>query len=69
MNLKTYLAANNLTLTEFARSLDVQAAHLSRAVRGLNPLGRRLAADIFKATQGMVDIPGRKPKEALTEKK
>lgn len=68
MNFKVYLAEREMTVTQFARLLEVQPGHLSRALRGKNPMGKRLAADIQRLTQGMVDIPVKKPKGSLTEK-
>jgi hypothetical protein len=45
-----------MTLIQFSQLIDVNRAHLSRIVHGRTFPSRRLARDIWRATNGIVNL-------------
>lgn len=56
MDLREYLFRKRLTVTEFSKELEYSRTHLSEIVNGKRKVGKRLAKDIEKATNGEVTI-------------
>lgn len=54
MKLREYLKLNNLTISAFADQIEYSRPHLSRVLTGKLKLGKKLARDIEKATNGQV---------------
>ncbi len=56
LNLKAYLANVGMTMTEFCNKIDCNRAYLSTVSSGKVIPGRRLAKDIYDATNGVVKL-------------
>lgn len=54
MNLKGYIYSCNMTINEFAAKINCNRAYFSRLINGHVKPGKRLAADIERATNGDV---------------
>jgi predicted XRE-type DNA-binding protein len=54
MELDDWLHANKMTVTDFAKYLDISRNHLNSIVNKHIKPGKRLARDIILATQGQV---------------
>ena len=63
LNLKAYLANVGMTMTEFCKKINCQRTYLSTICSGKAYAGRRLAKDIFEATNGMIRLATRPRKE------
>ena len=55
--LKGYLAETNLTAKEFSEKVECAPEYISRILRGKTFPGKKLARDIFKETNGIVNLP------------
>ena len=55
MNLKTYLASIDMTLTKFAQLVKAHPKYLGEISRGKKVPSKKLADAIFKATGGAVE--------------
>jgi hypothetical protein len=64
-NLKSYIANVGMTITEFSKILDCHPRYLARISTGELTPGKRLARDLFNATNGVINLPTkpRKSKE------
>lgn len=56
MQLREYLFFERITVSAFARLLDVSTNHLSGVVNGRYPISRKLAKKIYRLTGGRVDF-------------
>ena len=56
MKLKIWIISHNMTMTEFAKKIDVSRTYLSDVTRGTRKPSRRLAKDIEQATNGEVTV-------------
>lgn len=56
VSLKVYLATVGMTMTEFAKIVECRMSYISRISTGGCYPSKRLARDIFKATNGAVNI-------------
>ncbi len=54
MKLRDYLNSQNLSISELARQLDYERAHISRVVNGSQRPSPKLARAIEKMTNGKV---------------
>lgn len=61
-NLRAYLANIEMSFEDFAKKLDVSSQYISRLASGKVTPSRRLSRDIKIATDGVIDLPARKPK-------
>lgn len=68
LNLKAYLANVGMTMTDFCHKIDCDRAYLSCISSGKIMPGRRLAKEIFTATNGVINLPV-KPKKQHEDKK
>lgn len=63
MNLRVYLARENMTQVDFAKSIDFHIKYLRDVIAGRKNPGKRLIKAIFDATNGEVtekDLRGKK---------
>jgi len=56
-NLKSYLANIGMTHRAFCEKIDCNEAYLSSIINGGVKAGRRLAKDVFEATDGLIVLP------------
>lgn len=56
INLKAYLANVGMTMTQFCNLLDCNRSYMSSISSGKTIPGRRLARDIFNATNGVIQL-------------
>ncbi len=54
--IKAYLAENGITMKEFAEKLECNRSYLSRIANGAIAPSPRLARDINRLTDGIIDI-------------
>ncbi len=55
--LKGYLAETHLTAKDFSEKVECAPEYISRILRGKAFPGKKLARDIYKATDGIVNLP------------
>jgi len=56
LNLKAYLANVGMTMTQFCEKIDCDRCYLSLVSSGKKMPGRRLAQDIYEATNGVINL-------------
>jgi len=61
-NLRAYLAQKGMTMKKFAQCIGCSSTYLSHIAAGRRTVGKRLARDIYYATEGIVDLPTAMPK-------
>jgi hypothetical protein len=54
MNLRVYLAINNMSVKDFSEIIDVNKSYLSGIIRGRMIPSKKLSRQVFKQTQGEV---------------
>ena len=54
--IKAYLAEHGMTMKEFAEKLEVNRSYLSRIASGSIAPSSRLARDINRLTNGVIDL-------------
>lgn len=69
LNLKAYLANTGMTLADFSVKLDCDRTYLSSVSSGKRLPGRKLARDIYAATNGVINLPVKPKKEHGNKKK
>jgi len=57
MDLREYLFRNEISITDFARKMDISRAYLSRIIWGHLHPGPKLIKKIRKATRRKVEYP------------
>lgn len=55
-NLKSYLIEKNMTMKEFSEKLDIAYPYLSKIASGKLKPSSRLAREINRLTDGIIDI-------------
>jgi DNA-binding XRE family transcriptional regulator len=68
LNLKAYLANVGMTMTDFCQKIDCDRAYLSTISTGKVLPGRRLARDIYNATNGVINLPTKTKKSDKSDK-
>lgn len=66
-NLRAYLLQIGMQCKDFCVMIDVNPSHLSQIINGRAYPSRRLARDIYNATNGVINLPTR-PRKAKQEK-
>lgn len=66
-NLKAYLANINMTIKKFCEIIDCDDKYLSRIIHEKVTPGKRLARDVYHATNGVITLKTRKKKSELQE--
>lgn len=56
INLKAYLANVGMTMTEFCNKIDCNRSYMSQISSGKTLPGRRLAKEIYNATDGIIKL-------------
>lgn len=59
MNLRTYLASINMTITDFADLVECHRSHLSRIICENKTVTRRFSRVVEQMTDGAVTLPYR----------
>jgi hypothetical protein len=57
MNLRVYLAIENMSVTEFSKKINYNLTYISKLIGGKHHAGRKLAKIVEKATDGKVKMP------------
>jgi len=68
-NLRAYLANVGITNKQFAEKLDCCPEYLRMITSGHKIPGRRLARDIFKLTDGIINLETKKKRKPYTKRK